>query len=105
MTDEEYATSIKDQLLADPAFFTEGRRNNDAVDLSIACCVLGLDPHDEVVRARGLMSASAHADFVRRLEIISRYLVRWEEAALFSYLVGNYHHAPFVAEEQEALSI
>lgn len=47
LTDEQFAKYIYDYLSNDDEFADDGRRNDDAVDFSLACFVLELDPKTE----------------------------------------------------------
>lgn len=84
------ATDILVRMKSNPtAYFNEGSRNNDCVNWSIACHVIGLDPIDEFyVESGELFSHAVNDSYVReKFDTISGYLDEWgpkgqEEEAL-----------------------
>lgn len=94
----EYATSIIYNLSTDPKFFSEGRRNDDAVDLCIASYITGDDPKllGQKILAKHNPGLSEFAmnnklrDFNKRVDMISKYLPDWRSVGIFNHLIDDY---------------
>ena len=88
-TCRERAQIVFDTLTSDPDLMTEGRRNNDAIDLLIALGVLD----EPLMEATLHMTVDAADEFADRAEIMLPYVRNYcaigQEYAL-SKLVGNY---------------
>lgn len=108
----EYAISIIYNLSTDPEFFSEGRRNDDAVDLCIASYITGDDPKllGQKILAKHNPELSEFAmnnklmDLNERMDSISKYLPDWRSVSIFSYLIDEYKDIDVVVG-QKALDV
>lgn len=70
---------IYDTLRGSGCFMTPGRRNDDAVDFSIACHVIGLDPLSEFQQWATENNLAAYKIGLceEHFERIAPYLIKW----------------------------
>lgn len=81
-----------DSIIKDPNFFSVGRRNNDAVNISIYCEYLGIctdDAGEPTIDLPELLGRERFIDYVRRCNIIRPYFEHWNNGNLLDYLKGN----------------
>ncbi len=86
----EIINNILDEM--DNGHYTEGCRNDIAVDLTCACYVLGMDSIG-LVDDMDLLDHYSFLDFKDRAKTIKRYLSGWDTfgyAGVFDYMVNEY---------------
>lgn len=78
-TKQELEEILQNDFFANPKVFTSGRRNDDAVDFSIICWCLGLDPFFEFGRLSVIRDWSSNQIDVNRehIERVYPYLYKW----------------------------
>ncbi len=92
------AADILDKLLDDPKLGQSGRRNDDAVDISIALWVLGIDSPSswlEHTVYEQTMVTSTWSEWLDHLERVEGYLESWgpkdKRDEALRYLVRNHY--------------
>lgn len=88
-TNDDLSKILKKDFFEDPKAFHAGRRNDDAVDFSIICHCLGVDPREEFDKL------CVEHDFkkvdydlaVDHMERVEPYLDRWGEEGTMDAMV------------------
>lgn len=93
----EEASKIKAALISNKNFMTCGRRNDDTVDLMIACHVLGEDAKELAHQHKNLAATTAYSriEFDNKYDVVLPYLSEWgpngKEYMALSYTVRSYN--------------
>lgn len=81
----ELAQAILEALQLDDKFMKSGRRNDDGVDFSIACHILGLDPMDMLESTMLSKLKPGGRSWIEAKNVIHRinpYLSKWGPAGM-----------------------
>ena len=78
-TKEELEGILENDFICNPNVFKPGRRNDDAVDMSIICWCLGKNPIDvfDEISRKNDWSVNQYDEAREHMDRIAPYLVKW----------------------------